>query len=90
VRGGAHEQISMRIAGAERERIDRAARLSGTTRSSFILGAALERADAVILDRVHYAWDAAAMAAFEAALADPAAPAPGAIEAQGRAPWKPA
>lgn len=70
-----------RIEVAERQRIDHAARLSGTTRSAFLLSAAVAKADEVILDRVHYAWPEAAVAAFRAALAEPPAPAPRAVAA---------
>jgi uncharacterized protein (DUF1778 family) len=75
------EPINIRIVEAERQRIDHAARLSGTTRSAFMLAAALAKADEVILDRVHYAWPDAALAAFRAVLADPPAPAPRAVAA---------
>ncbi len=82
--------INLRIADGERDRIDHAARIAGTTRSAFMLAAALEKADAAILDRVHVAWDEAAVAAFHATLTDPPAPAPRAVAAMtGRAPWRP-
>jgi uncharacterized protein (DUF1778 family) len=68
------------------ERIDHAARVSGMTRSAFLLAAALEKADAAILDRAHFDWGEAAVAAFRAVLADPPAPAPRAVEAIGRLP----
>jgi len=88
VRGSADEQVHIRIRGADRKRIDHAAELGGATRSAFVLAAALEMADAVIFDRVHYAWPEAAVAAFRAVLAEPPAPAPRAVEAmEGAKPW---
>lgn len=88
VRGGADEQVHIRIRGSDRQRIDHAAQLGGTTRSAFVLAAALEKADAVIFDRVHYAWPEAAVAAFRAAMAEPPAPAPRAVAAMEDAkPW---
>ena len=78
---GPRELVGLRIGEAERRRIDHAARVSGTTRSAFVLAAALGKADEVILDRVHHAWPEAAMTAFRAALAEPPAPAPRAVAA---------
>jgi uncharacterized protein (DUF1778 family) len=88
---GPRISMNIRITDAERDRIDHAARIDGGTRSAFMLAAALEKAEVVILDRVHFDWDAEAMAAFHAVLADPPAPAPRAVAAMARpAPWKPA
>jgi uncharacterized protein (DUF1778 family) len=84
---GPRLSMNIRITDRERERIDHAAGIAGATRSAFMLAAALEKADAVVLDRVHYAWPEAALWAFRAALAEPPAPAPRAAEAMGRKPW---
>jgi len=84
------ELMSLRVGESERQRIDHAARLSGTTRSAFMLAAALEKADELILDRVHYAWPDAALAAFRATLTEPPQPAPRAVVAMERKPWDPA
>ena len=83
---GPREAMSLRIAEAERRRIDQAAGAAGMTRTGFMLAAALEKADAVLYDRVHLAWDAAAMEAFRAVLDAAPAPAPRATRAQA---WKP-
>jgi uncharacterized protein (DUF1778 family) len=85
---GADDRITIRIGRLKLERIDHAARVTGMTRSAFLLAAALEKADAAILDRAHFDWGEAAVAAFRAALAEPPAPAPRAVEAIGRLPWK--
>lgn len=84
---GKHEQVHVRVGAAELNRIDRAAALSGATRSAFVLAAALARADEVLFDRLHYAWPEAALHAFRAALAEPPPPAPRAAEAADRRPW---
>jgi uncharacterized protein (DUF1778 family) len=78
--------ISIRVGEAERRRIDHAARLAGMTRSAFLLAAALEKADEVTLDRLHYAWPEPAMEAFRAVLAEPPAPAPRAVAAMAKKP----
>ena len=81
-----------RSAFASRKRsgggIDHAAAVSGTSRTTFMLAAALEKADAVLFDRLHPTWDPAAMAAFRAVLAECAGPAPRAAEARDRLPWR--
>jgi uncharacterized protein (DUF1778 family) len=88
VKGSADEQMHIRIRDADRQRIDHAAELGGTTRSAFVLAAALEKANAVVFDRVHYAWPEAAVAAFHAVLAEPPAPAPRAEAAmEGAKQW---
>mgnify|MGYP005832459609 CR=1 FL=1 len=90
-RDAAQEQVHMRVRAADLARIDEAASATGVTRSAFVLTAALERADAVILDRVVQAWPAEAVAAFRAVLDEAPAPDPGAVAAAGRAkPWDPA
>jgi uncharacterized protein (DUF1778 family) len=80
--------MHIRIRDTDRQRIDHAAELGGTTRSAFVLAAALEKADAVVFDRAHYAWPEAAVAAFHPVLAEPPAPAPRAVAAmEGAKQW---
>lgn len=87
-RGAAQEQVHMRIRAAELQRIDEAAQIAGTTRSAFVLAAALEKADAVAFDRMTPVWPEAAVTAFRAVLDEASAPAAGAVEAAGRPrPW---
>jgi uncharacterized protein (DUF1778 family) len=50
--------INLRALPEQRELIDRAARLLGKNRSDFMLDAACERAQAVLLDQVFFALDA--------------------------------
>ncbi|HRO12479.1 DUF1778 domain-containing protein, partial [Amaricoccus sp.] len=73
-RRGAREMMAFRITDADRRWIDHAAAASGATRTGFMLAAALEKADAVLFDRVHPAWDGEAMRAFRDILDDPPAP----------------
>ena len=87
-RGAAQEQVHMRIRAADLRRSDEAAEALGVTRSAFVLTAALERADAVVLDRVAQAWPPEAVAALHAVLDAAPAPDAGAVAAAGRAkPW---
>lgn len=50
--------INLRALPEQRDLIDHAARLQGKNRSDFMLEAACERAQAVILDQVHFSLDA--------------------------------
>ncbi|HAZ61256.1 MAG TPA: toxin-antitoxin system protein [Gammaproteobacteria bacterium] len=50
--------INLRALPEERALIDRAAQVMGKTRSDFMLEAACERAQAVLLDQVHFTLDA--------------------------------
>lgn len=50
--------INLRALPEQRDLIDRAAKLLGKNRSDFMLEAACERAQSVILDQVHFLLDA--------------------------------
>ncbi|WP_034641325.1 type II toxin-antitoxin system TacA family antitoxin [Chitinilyticum aquatile] len=63
--------INLRAHSEQRDLIDRAASALGKTRSDFMLEAACEKAQAVILDRTFFALDEAAFARFSAALDAP-------------------
>jgi uncharacterized protein (DUF1778 family) len=69
-------RITLNITSAERALIDRAAELTGKTRTNFILNASHNAAEEVILDRVSLLVGAQAPAAFLARL--DAAPQPNA------------
>jgi uncharacterized protein (DUF1778 family) len=51
--------ITVRAQTAQRELIDRAAQLLGNSRSDFMLDAACDRAQSVLLDQVFFKLDAA-------------------------------
>jgi uncharacterized protein (DUF1778 family) len=53
----ARDQINMRVPLKERELIDRAAEATGKTRSDFMLDAARQAAEAVLLDRRMFLMD---------------------------------
>jgi len=66
--------INIRALPAQRELIDHAASLLGKNRSDFMLEAACERAQAVVLDQVHFALDADKFQRFVDLLDAPPAP----------------
>ena len=66
--------INLRAQPEQRDLIDRAAGLLGQSRSDFMLEAASDRAQAVVLDQVFFSLDAEKFRAFNAALDAPAAP----------------
>ncbi|WP_157314578.1 DUF1778 domain-containing protein [Chitinibacter sp. GC72] len=63
--------INLRAHSEQRDLIDRAASALGKNRSDFMLEAACEKAQAVILDRTFFALDEAAFSRFSAALDAP-------------------
>lgn len=69
--------INLRATPAQKSLIERAAVAAGETRTAFMLDASLERAEAVLADRVRFELPAAQMARFlealEAPVSDPAA-----------------
>ncbi|BDT66870.1 hypothetical protein os1_10350 [Comamonadaceae bacterium OS-1] len=69
--------INLRALPAQRDLIDQAAVLLGKNRSDFMLEAACERAQAVVLDQVFFGLDADRFQAFTALLDAPASPNPG-------------
>jgi uncharacterized protein (DUF1778 family) len=80
--------INLRALPAQRDLIDRAAAWVGKNRSDFMLEAACERAQAVLLDRVHFGLDAAGFRRFQALLDAPPAPNAGLERLFAvRAPW---
>lgn len=64
--------INLRTTPAQKALIERAAVATGATRTAFMLDASLERAEAVLADRVHFELPAAQMTRFLAALEAPA------------------
>jgi uncharacterized protein (DUF1778 family) len=67
----ARRAISLRLPEKELALIDRAAELSHRDRTEFMLVAAVERAEAELLDRTSFALPEEAFAAFVAALDNP-------------------
>lgn len=65
--------INLRAAAAQRSLIDQAARVSGKSRTDFMLEAACERAQQVLLDQTAFALDAARFKRFQALLDAPVA-----------------
>lgn len=69
--------INLRALPEQRDLIDHAARLLGKNRSDFMLEAACERAQNVVLDQVHFMLDADKFQAFVDLLDAPPKPNPG-------------
>ena len=69
--------INLRALPEQRDLIDHAARLLGKNRSDFMLEAACERAQGVVLDQVHFMLDADKFQAFVGLLDAPPTPNPG-------------
>ena len=81
--------INLRALPQQRDLIDQAATLLGKNRSDFMLEAACERAQAVLLDQVFFSLGAASFRQFTALLDAPPAPNPGLERLMGvKAPWK--
>jgi len=70
------ETLNIRIKAAERGLIDRAAELTGKTRTDFILEASRRAAETALLDRTLFVTSAKAHAEFMARLDAPPAPNP--------------
>lgn len=68
------DTLNIRIKPDERGLIDRAAELSGKTRTDFVLEAARRAAVETLTERTLFAVDAATFARFEAALDAPPRP----------------
>lgn len=80
--------INLRALPEQRELIDQAAALLGKNRSDFMLEAACERAQAVLLDQVFFNLDADKFRQFTALLDAPPAPNPGLERLMAvKAPW---
>jgi uncharacterized protein (DUF1778 family) len=80
--------INLRARPEQREIIDQAAQLLGKNRSDFMLEAACDKAQAVLLDQVFFRLDAAKFRQFIKLLDAPPAPNPGLERLmQVRPPW---
>ena len=81
--------INLRALPEQRELIDQAASLLGKNRSDFMLEAACERAQAVVLDQVFFSLDADRFKQFTALLDAPAAPNAGLARLMAvKPPWR--
>ena len=69
--------INLRALPEQRDLIDHAASLLGKNRSDFMLEAACERAQAVVLDQIHFTLDADKFQQFLDLLDAPLKPNPG-------------
>jgi uncharacterized protein (DUF1778 family) len=69
--------INLRARPEQREIIDQAAQLLGKNRSDFMLEAACDKAQSVLLDQVFFRMDAAKFRQFVKLLDAPPAPNPG-------------
>ncbi len=83
------EVINIRATGGQRNLIDQAAAIRGTTRSEFMLEVSYREAQNVLLDRTLFVLDPEAFDAFEAMLDNPPAPSPELIKLMNhQPPWK--
>lgn len=81
--------INLRALPQQRDLIDQAAQLLGKNRSDFMLEAACERAQSVLLDQVFFNLDAAKFEEFTALLDAPSQQNPGLERLLAvKAPWK--
>lgn len=81
--------INLRALPEQRDLIDQAATLLGKNRSDFMLEAACERAQAVLLDQVHFALDEDRFRQFVELLDAPPEPNHGLARLLAvKAPWK--
>ena len=69
--------IKLRALPEQRDLIDHAASLLGKNRTDFMLEAACERAQSVLLDQMHFALDAGNFQKFVDLLDEPLKPNPG-------------
>ena len=80
--------INLRALPEQRDLIDRAAQLVGKNRSDFMLEAACDKAQAVLLDQVHFNLDADKFQQFMDLLDAPPAHNPGLERLMAlKAPW---
>ena len=80
--------INLRTPPAQRELIDRAARLQGKSRTDFMLEASREKAEQVLLDQTLFTVTAQQFKAFEALMDKPLADNPGLLQLLAKpAPW---
>jgi uncharacterized protein (DUF1778 family) len=80
--------IHLRALPEQRDLIDQAARLLGKSRSDFVLEAACDKAQSVLLDQVFFSLEDAKFRAFTAMLDAPVQPNPGLERLLAvKAPW---
>lgn len=80
--------LNLRALPEQRDLIDHAARLLGKSRSDFMLEAACDRAQAVVLDQVFFRLDTDTYKRFTAMLDAPPSPNPGLARLMAvKAPW---
>lgn len=80
--------INLRARPQQRDLIDQAAQLLGKNRSDFMLEAACDKAQAVVLDQVFFNLDEAKFKQFTAMLDAPLVPNPGLERLMAvKAPW---
>lgn len=81
--------INLRAMPEQRDLIDQAARLLGKTRSDFMLEAACDKAQSVLLDQVFFNLDEDRFRQFTALIDAPPAPNPGLDRLMAvKAPWQ--
>jgi len=81
--------INLRALAEQRDLIDHAAQLLGKNRSDFMLEAACDKAQSVVLDQVFFSLDADKFRQFTQLLDAPAAHNPGLLRLmEVKAPWK--
>lgn len=81
--------INLRAMPEQRDLIDQASRILGKNRSDFMLEAACERAQAVLLDQVHFTLDAERFQQFVQLLDGPVPANPGLARLLAvQAPWQ--
>ena len=81
--------INLRALPQQRDQIDKAATLRGKKRSDFMLEAACDKAQSVLLDQVFFSLDDAKFKQFTAMLDAPLQPNPGLERLLAvKAPWK--
>jgi len=84
-----HVTINLKVSPEQRDLIDHAVNVLGTSRSTFMLEAACDRAQAVVLDQVFFNLDANEFKLFAEVLDAPPGPNP-ALESllTVKAPWR--
>lgn len=83
------EIINIRATGGQRNVIDQAAEIRGTTRSEFMLDASYREAQNVLMDQTFFLVDPDVFDAFKAMLDNPPAPSPELIKLMThRPPWE--
>lgn len=83
------QPLSMRFPEGDIAIIDRAAGLRGRSRTEFVRDAAVQAAEAVLMDNTPIRMSEAGFAAFSAAISGPATPIPEMVELLRRTPiWR--